>query len=517
MTAGQRYHQAMEMYGNTTVSYSTSSNVSISTAFMTSSQFDDLRDGSASIADAISDKNGTDIHATVRVGSGDYYIVMYADAGNANTTLAYTLYPNNPLTYGQLSAPEPSGIASFGLSNVSGADSPYTVNASDVIGLASISSLGAENSSAGVVGANPSGVGLQLNSVLLVNEAGGQSQTYWCQNTPDFVTKTAQLSMGDNIWNFSSSGILSNATITSQGGLGTVSTYQQDGTQYYYNFEADNVTYALPMGLVLLINATVEPGTGVLVQFGAKSAGSGLDDRFTGWFDNVTIHDTAAQSAYFFTSGNATTVGGLFYDTEFVWTGEANGEDTFFTQMNSSLGLFYANGEGSHLTPFPSYFSFGYDTDEAADNLRMSYSGNGTETVSTGNPNYEYLGSAEGAFSLSSIEGTLGFPGVHSVSMTSSSAPPIASTTVYSSTTASATSSQTTISSESTASTSSTSSSSQSSSSTTMESEQNSTSSASSVASGGGVPEFPSALGGAAVTALLVSSYIVTRKRGGGG
>jgi thermopsin len=395
------------------------SNASVSTAFMTSTQLQNFDTNNGRVSDSMVYQNGTTSSQILRVGPGSYAVLVYAYGGNANVTLTLTVFPNNPFVAGPLTVPEPSGIASFGLTNQSGVDSPYAVASTDVLGFASISSMDAYNSTAESVGANPSGATLQLNTVLVVNEAGGESQIYWCQNTPDFVTSANQVAMADNVWNFSSSGFLSNDSVTSEGGGGSVYTSQQSGsTQYYYSFEGSNATYSLPLGMVLLVNATAEPGIGVYVEFGAQTTGPQTGGE---WFDNVTIHDPEVQSAYFLTSGNDTTPNGYFYDTELIFGGEGNGEATSFTHMDSSLGLFYANGTSSTVTPFPSYFSFGQDTYESADNLKVTYSGGGEARVAVGTPNYDYLGFAAGTTSITSVEEALGFPGMSIGATTSSS------------------------------------------------------------------------------------------------
>ncbi len=411
----------VDTYDNSsTVQYSLYSNVPVSIAFMTELQFQDFNNSNGDVSNSIASYNGTYSSQTLRVAPGSYQVLVYAYGSQANVTVSLTVYPNNPFVEGYLGPPEPTGIASFGLYNVSGIDSPYSVSSTDVIGVASISRIGAYNSTATSVGSNPSGITLQLNSMLLVNEAGGQSQVYWCQNTPDLVTSARQIAMSDNLWNASTTGYLSNQSVTSEGGGGSVGTYQQDGTtQYYYSYEGSNSTYTLPMQMVLMMNATAEPGTGVLVQFGARL--TGVSPQTDVWFDNATIHDPSVTSASFFTSGNNTTPDGSYYDTELVFGGEANGEETQFTQMSSSLGLFYANGSSPTMYAFPSYFGFGLETAESADNLRVAYLGDGEVAVSTGVPAYEYLGTATGSYTLSSVESSLSNASTFTFTSTTSS------------------------------------------------------------------------------------------------
>ena len=450
------------------------SNVSVSTAFMTSSQFQDFNSSSGPVSNSIAHNNARSVNRTLTVGPGPYDVLVYAYDRTANVTLMMAISPSNPFEFGPVSPPEPSGIASYGLTNESGIDSPYAVSSTDVVGLASISSMEAYNSTAGSIGANPSGATLQLNSVLVVNEKGGGTQVYWCQNSPDFVTSARQVALADNVWNYSASGYLSNDSITSEGGGGYVSTFQQNGqTEYYYAPGETNSSYSLPLGMVLLINATAEPGTGALVQFGAWMTGGVLGGPGTDWFDNVTIHDPSVTSASFVTTGMYSDPIATFYDTELVFAGEGNGEATNFTQLSASLGLFYANGTSHSLTAFPSYFSFGQDTAEAADNLRMQYLGYGEAGVSVGAPNYAYLGSASGNYSLADVEGSLGFPaGSSSLSTTTASSSTPGGTTTTSSQTGAST------------------------------------------GSGEGIPELPyQAFATTAVIVMLLSAYVLVRRR----
>ena len=411
----------VDAFLNTTlVYYSLVSNSSVSTAFMTSAQFEDFNNSNGLVSNSITYHNGTSSDQTLRVEAGSYDVLVYAYGMTANASLDLTVFPNNPLSFGRLTPPESSGIASYGITNQSGIDAPYSVASTDVIGVASISSISAYDPTAEAAGLNPSGATLQLNSVLVVDEKGGGTQAYWCQNTPDLVTSASEIALSDNVWNYSASGFLSNDSITSEGGGGYVSTFQQNGTtEYYYAYVESNSSYSLPLGMVLLINATAEPGVGALVQFGAWMTANTLGTgSHTDWFDNVTIHDPAANGAYFFTAGNYTTPLDTFFDTELVFGGEGGGEATSFTQLGANLGLFYANGTSSRISAFPSYFSFGLDTAESADNLMVGYLGNGNARVSVGTPNYGYLGAASGNFSLLEVESTLESTGPSTASTT---------------------------------------------------------------------------------------------------
>ncbi len=417
LAPGYYVYFPVDAYMNgTVVSYSLTSNASVTTAFLTSTQLADF--GSGQIFNSVTYHNGSSDSQTLWINTGSYDILIYAYDGSANATLSLTVYPNNPLGFGPLAPPEPSGIATYGITNQSGTDVPYAVASTGVVGVAVVSALDAYNATAGSVGANPSGATLQLNSMLVVEEHGGTSQVYWCQNTPDFVTAASQVALADNVWNSSASGFLSNESITSEGGGGYVSTFQQQGaTEYYYAYERSNSTYSLPLMIALSMNATAVPGTGVLVQFGAQMS----NVVGTDWFDNATIHDPSVTYAHFFTAGNYTTPTGNFYDTELVFGGEGGGESTTFTQLSAGLGLYYANGTSVSLNAFPSYFSFGQDTAESAANLAVQYLGEGRAKVSVGTADYAYLGAASGRFSLQAVESLLAPPGTNSTTLSKSS------------------------------------------------------------------------------------------------
>lgn len=425
------YYSITTVSSSSTVSFVVSSNTPVSTALMTSSQFYSFNTtATTDLSDSLYLENASSAQGNLHEPIGTYYLVLYAYGSNANVYYNLVSYPIDPYYYLPLTSPQPTGIASFGLYNESGSAVPYQVETDEVVGVGDVTALQAYNATAGSDQSNISGATLQLNTVLLVNETNGNQQSYWIQNTPDFVTSANTVAFGDNIWNFSVSGVLSNSTITSSNGP-DVYTFPNDGsTGYYYSYEANNITYALPLGIALLANETVESGTGVLVQLGAQLfENGGLAVTPIEWFDNATISDPLVQSAYFFVSGNQTTPDGLYYDTELVFAGENNGEATDFTQMSSSLGIFFDNSTTGKLQSFPSLYSFGGDTSEAADNLQVAYSGNGFAQISTGTPNYVYLGPASGSISFPLSAFSNSTTSTQS-SSTSSVTQPLTSTTV---------------------------------------------------------------------------------------
>ncbi len=391
------YLEVQSFSNNTWVAYNVTSSSPISVAFMTLSQLDAFSNTSSDdISNSITYQNTTSVVENLQVPSGEYFLVFYAYGSRALVDYGYDVYPNTPYSYGPVPAPEASGIASYGITNDSGVAVPYEVETSQIVGVANISSVLANNPQAPSYGDNVAGMTLQLNTNLVVNETNGLQDIYWVQNTPDFVTSNNVVSLTDNIWNNTDLvGMLTNQSITSTNFAngGAVYTTTSEGvTSYAYLFSENNVTYKLPFSFALVENETVEKGTGVLVQLGFRDLQNGtLTTSPTFWYDNVTIHVPNVESAYYEVAGNATTPIGSFFDSEFVFAGEGNFESTQFLDMSASLGLFYYNESTGSLSSFPTYYSFGADTGESVTNLAVNYS-NGIAYVTVGNPNYVYLG-----------------------------------------------------------------------------------------------------------------------------
>jgi len=387
------------------IDYYVSSNVSISTALMNLQQFNTFNNSNtADVSNAIVDRNGTTDNEDVHVSAGTYYLVFfdYAQSGTANVTFSYQAYPVTPFVYGPLIPPIPTGIASFGINNGSGNAIPYEIKTSSVVGVANISAIQAYNSSAPSLNNTVSGATLQLNAMLVVNQNRTQ-YVYWAQDTPDFVTNTTQVSYNDNFWNNTNqAGFLSNQSVTSPNGNSVYLTNVNGTSQYYYGTGTNNFTYVEPFNIRLLMNESVLSRS-VLLQIGAQVLRNGTQTSIEPifWFDNITINDPGVQNAYFYVSGNDSTPVGTFYDAELVFAGESNAEATNFTQMDSTLGLYYLNASSNGLSAFPTYYSFGLDTAEATYNLHVQYAENGVARVTVGSPNYIYL--TTGSISITSL------------------------------------------------------------------------------------------------------------------
>ena len=387
----------------TVLAYAESSDVPISTALMTSAQYNLFANNANDpVSNSITYQNGTSVQNSILLPKGQYFLVFYSYISRAQVQFGYELYPSTPFSYGALTPPMATGIASFGIYNSSGEAVPYEVKTSQIMGVANITAFQVKTPNAYTYSTNISGATLQLNAILVVNDNGSSVQrAYWVQNTPDFVTAASKVSFGDEIWNNTDlTGFLSNQTVTSTnfangGFVSSSSATGATGAPFVYNYSPNNNTYALPLHFGLLMKAAVLSKVGVEVQLGYRLLTNGSNILpTTKWFDNVTIHDTNVQTAYFDVTGNSTTPVGDFYDAELVFAGEANLESAHFTQLNATLGLFYQTSSGTAFSSFPTYYGFAGDTGEAADDLMVAYNNGLVQVTPSVNPNYSYLGNA---------------------------------------------------------------------------------------------------------------------------
>ncbi len=335
------------------------------------------------------------VHPTVSLGynmtlrAGEYILgVTDQSPDAAYVYISYTLIPAyvNPflLNFG---APSPTGIAAYGIYNSSGTITPYKVDTTSVVGYADVRTLQATDNQSGSHQSS-----LQENTVLQVNNTDGSVYTYWPQNVLALDTGASTVTYRNNVLNITGDG----AQFTNQSilGTGTTSVDNHDGAlQTYYGNYDSNYTYAytLPQAWVLYMNETVEQGRGVLISMGVRALDGPSPDKIT-WYDKITIVDPGVASADFtvngreYTPAGADTSIGSFFDAELVFGGGAGGQAATYS-LDASLALFYWD---QTLRPFPSLYTFGDDTAEAAFNIEVTI-GKGVATAQSGTPYYGIL------------------------------------------------------------------------------------------------------------------------------
>ncbi len=381
----------VQLYTGMNATFAVYSNTTVDVYFMTAAQFSGYQSGSTQ---SIYHSEGQRVSANIGpFTNGTYYLVIDDDVSQHNAYVYYSIstLPVNIYSF-HSSLPAPVGIADYGVMNSSGLLYPYKILYEEAIGIAQIYSLKAYNSSP-PTGISPYGASLQQNVVLQVNTTTG-NYVYWLQNVPSFWTNNDTMYFVDNIWNNSALiSYLTNQTITGKGNVG------YSGNDTFYGYETSLQSYNLPLTLYLITNYTYS-NNAVYVSFGYTFSQT---SPIT-WYDNVTIHDSGVTSASLVVSGYNYAPNGGFYDSELVFGGEGGGEQTYFTQMNANLFMWYVLPNGSVILP-PAIYGFGSDTAEAADDLSTTLV-NGYPTVELGRGNFEPVGySAQ--FSTFSAELTL--------------------------------------------------------------------------------------------------------------
>ena len=344
----------------------------------------------------------------LRLQPGSYMLnITNAGGGNATVYYTYKIHPDyvDPFLLNGFDLSEgfaPIGIASFGLLYRNGVPVPYNISATQIVGYANITSLEVNNptnaTTANITGFS-NGLSMQLNDVLVVTDKNGDRFVYWPQDVAFMTTNSStsgMIQMEDNILNMSGDcAILSNSSVYSTSG-GYVSELPVSGqcSQFYYgiyNRSTAEFNYTLPLRLYLVMNVSVLPGTGTMVSMGVR-----YGNNSTVWFDNVTLLDPNVSDAHFYVSGNqytpagASSPGGTYYDSELVFGGPGNGALANFTSANAELQMYYFNSTTHELDTFPSAYTFGADTAEAAANLSVNYS-NGYAVLSLGTPRFDNL------------------------------------------------------------------------------------------------------------------------------
>ncbi len=325
------------------------------------------------------------VNTTLNKGS---HTISISSAGRSSIFIYVNTTPTliNPLSYVAGGSNYSAGIASYGLYNISGRIYPYQVSTGEVIGVANITSLAAYN--AGASGNNSKhGASLQLN-VALNTHVNGKERVLWLQDVVDFNTSSMQYYLIDNVWNstsptakFSSGALVGNGNLSGCTSCSSPNFYAFSYPSYYLNY-----SFPFRIKLVVMENQTSE---GTVASFGyqiLKNGSAGIKPLI--FFDKVLVpgssNSTLLTTPYYMTPGDGSNIGN-YYDSELVFGGEANGANSYFNSMNSSLWIYY-NDNGT-IRPFPSVYTFGLSTAESASNLAVK-GWKGGAIATTGKPDF---------------------------------------------------------------------------------------------------------------------------------
>jgi thermopsin len=276
----------------------------------------------------------------------------------------------------------PTGIASYGVYNNSGSLSYYIIKTNQIIGYFNISSIKAYNSTF----PDHYVASLQLNVVLQI-VTSTNNYSLWLQNVIVFITNESSFYFINNIWNFTEK----RASINPNSIDGNGNIYRYKNIRYYaLAYPENELTYSLPLAGYLIINISkavnrVEVSFGyAILQNGSKVVPFNIN-----YYDKVSIYSQSLLDAYIFINPYNLTGSGHAYNAELVFGGGYGGEVTNFISLSAQLALLYNTSSG--IKPFPSLYTFGVNTAEAATNLQVGLSSNGNAYVTVGKRNYNIL------------------------------------------------------------------------------------------------------------------------------
>jgi len=334
----------------------------------------------------ITQENTSDIwHSYRQLNAGKYAIEFNATKNNTSfISIKIIQELANPFSYifqNKSNGALPIGLASYGLyNNLNSSIKTYQIKTDKVIGIANISAIRAYNATP-PKNVSKYGSSLQLNVMMDGYNGQGKKLTYWLQDVVDFNTSDNNFYLLDNIWNYS----LPRANMTKVIGRGRLSVYNYTAYNrkfYAYAYPKYYMNYSLPLSVKLIIETK-----GNEISFGYQILKNDFcsfyPDSFTCqyeylnatpqstiFYDNITIPNLNNYSIlvtpYYYTPSTLTNLGN-YYDAELIFGGKGNGENTTFSYMNATLNLYY--DKGGILEEFPSYYSFGRDTEEGAYNL----------------------------------------------------------------------------------------------------------------------------------------------------
>ena len=282
---------------------------------------------------------------------------------NGSIPLNYVYLPNfnlHPQVNGNnvsplyTSYPAPMGIGYFGLSNNSGTITASTVNSSSYTGTVDINNINTFYPLSG----SPTSFGIQLNTVMSnVTIKGNGSYVFWTQDVAMYSPTTHELTLIDNIWNFSASqyyGIPS----------GTLSGNGTDYNNFFYYDVGPTFTVNLPFKLSLSMYSGLQSGkSSVYFNYSIKS-GAGTQ---SGSYDHVLFNSTQSSvTPHFEVSGSRLTPLGLLYDSELMIGGPGGGSTTSVYAMNGTMSLQYYSQSNGKFLNVPSAYDYGTDTGETS-------------------------------------------------------------------------------------------------------------------------------------------------------
>jgi thermopsin len=287
-------------------------------------------------------------------------------------------------------APEPAGMADYGVMNSTGTPSSFTIDTTSYRAAVDLQSVTPYYLANGV----PEGFTSQLNVVLNnVTVLGQSSYTYWAQDVFFYDAYSSQLFVENNIWNFSApaAGQLDDVFLTNvtgyTNGTNTPSVgYYAAGTPTF-----DGVM--TPFTIVFYINATTYNsawGTNYTeVNFAFDLLNATGAQVMSDQYDRILFNNTGGSGpipqAQFHVDGtNITPTGYIPYDAEVMLGGPGGGSTATFQAINATMTLQHWNEAAGAYVNEPSAWSSGSETGETCVGIAEYYDSSDTVHLGAG-------------------------------------------------------------------------------------------------------------------------------------
>jgi thermopsin len=283
-------------------------------------------------------------------------------------------------------APAPMGLGDLGVREVGGKDIGTVSYTSSVEGVLQLNELNATY----LDGNGPDSVSIQLNTVLTnVDLFGNTNNQFWIQNVPVYIPHLDQLSIVDNVWNFSSPAF--NFTQNS--------IYSADGVViapiYYYD-NGPTFHTAMPFTVKVYNNASLFQGRPAVYLNYSVTESNG--HTVSGSYDRVVFNSTLAKHQNppappptFQINGREDGANGyLPNDAELMLGGSDDGSTISISNVQGSMQLLtLPNGTSTYRT-VPAAFSAGTDTGETTEGM-AEWASNGSVPSAHLGPGPSYI------------------------------------------------------------------------------------------------------------------------------
>ncbi|BDR91473.1 hypothetical protein Vsou_05660 [Vulcanisaeta souniana JCM 11219] len=355
------------------------SNQSISIYLMNNEQYSAFSSGQSYTY--IYEAGGSIIERSFYIsGGGTYYIVI----DNNNQGSAFVLYEIT-----ESPSPEgpnfPMGIADYGLALLQGNLLAYEYSTDMFVGEVTIYNAStAEPSYCPSLEVEPGNTwfSTQLNVVILIQTANGNTQYYWLQDVVRFNSQSDQFQVLDNIWNDTgSTSVINSALISGNGGITS-----SGSNVFYYDWGIEQPqSVSLPFTIYLVIKVGLNSNGYPWAAFGYS-----INGQTTTWYDNVTIMIPSNYASITVSPPNPLLNRYvLFNDAELVVAGPWSSECTIANTLGVELGLYFKYGD--YLVPIPYMWNFGMHTAESILNASSISIGPGMAFVKNGNEEPTYI------------------------------------------------------------------------------------------------------------------------------